>query len=120
MAAGTSTIYFRGAHTGKPQVVSIYEAGSDAALAILPAASEATATANSIKTFMFDEDMIMTDFIARSTTGGVYRFLRAGTPTQATMNAAAHGGTNAGRPRLGYKFKAGVTYSVQVVTALDA
>ena len=120
MAAGTSTLYFRGAMSGKPTVISVYEAGSDAALAILPVASEATATANSLKTFQFDEDAVMVDFIARSTTGGVYRFLRAGVPTQAMVNAATQGGTNAGRPRHGYRFKAGVVYSIQVITALDA
>jgi hypothetical protein len=120
MAAGNSTLYFRGLRTGKPLTVYTYEAGSDAALARLPLDATAIATANSQKDIVFDEPMILVDFIARSTTSGVVAFVASGVRSQASLSMAAHGGTNAGRPREGYRFRPNVKYEVQVVQALDA
>lgn len=120
MAAGNSTLMFRGLRTGKPVTVYTYEAGSDAALARLPLDATAIATANSPKQIVFDEPVVLVDFIARSTTSGAVRFVSGGVPTQAVLNMAAHGGTNSGRPRPGYKFKPNVAYEVQVLQALDA
>jgi len=120
MAAGNSILSFRGLRSGKVVTMTTYEAGSDAALARLPVDATAIATANSPKYFQFDESMVLTDFIARSTTSGVVRFVAGGVPTQATLAMSAHGGTNAGRPREGYRFRAGVQYEIQVLQALDA
>lgn len=120
MAAGNSTIFFRGLKTGKPLTVYTYEAGSDAALARLPLDSTALATANSPKDIMFDEPMVLTDMIARSTTSGAVAWVAANVRTQATHSMASQGGTNAGRPKPGYKFRAGVRYELQVIQALDA
>ena len=120
MAAGNSTIYLRGLTSGKVMTVFTYEAGSDAALARLPLDGTAIATANSPKFIMFDEPMVQVDFIARSTTSGAVAWVAGGVKTQASMNMAAHGGTNSGRPRQGYKFRPSVMYELQVVQALDA
>jgi hypothetical protein len=120
MAAGNSMIYLRGIKSGKPLTLSTYEAGSDAALARLPLDGTALATANSPKQVFFDEPMVQVDFVARSTTSGMVAWVAAGVRTQASMSMAAHGGTNAGRPKLGYRFRAGVAYELQVVQALDA
>ena len=120
MAAGNSTLMFRGLTSGKPMTVYTYEAGSDAALARLPLDATAIATANSPKQIVFPEDMILVDYIARSTTSGAVRWIKGGVPTMGIVNMSAQGGTNAGRPRPGYKFKAGVVYELQVLQALDA
>jgi len=120
MAAGNSQIFFRGRRTGKPVTVYTYEAGADAALARLPLDATALATANSPKDIMFDEPMVLEDFIARSTTGGAVRWVAAGVPTQATHGMSSQGGSNAGRPKPRYRFRAGVKYELQVVSALDA
>jgi len=120
MAAGNSTIYLRGLSSGKVMTIYTYEAGSDAVLARLPLDGTAIATANSPKYMIFDEPMVQVDFVARSTTSGGVAWVAAGVKTQAAMSMAAHGGTNAGRPRQGYKFRPQVMYELQVVQALDA
>jgi len=120
MAAGNSQIFFRGRRTGKPVSVYTYEAGSDAALARLPLDATALATANSPKDLQFDEPMVLEDFIARSTTLGAVRWVAAGVPTQATHAMSAQAGSNAGRPKPRYRFRAGVKYELQVVSVLDA
>lgn len=120
MAAGNSTIMLRGLSTGNPVTLYTYEAGSDAALARLPLDGTALATANSPKQIVFSEDMIQVDFIARSTTSGAVRWIKGGVPTMGIINMSAQGGTNAGRPRPGYKFQAGKVYELQVLQALDA
>ena len=120
MAAGNSTLMFRGLTSGKPMTVYTYEAGSDAALARLPLDATAIATANSPKQITFDEPMVLVDFIARSTTSGAVAFVAGGFKTMAILNMSAHGGTNAGRPRPMYKLRPNIAYELQVIQALDA
>jgi len=120
MAAGISKAVFKGLRTGRDLTVLIYEAGADAAGTLLPMDSRAVATADSSTSIQFDEPMQMIDFIARSTTSGMVRWVRNGQTTQAIHTMSSCGGTNAGRPRPGYKFLPNTKYELEVLQALDA
>jgi len=122
MAAGNSILIFRGLRTGKPVTMYTYEAGADAVGVRLPVDSTAIATAESPTDFNFDEPMQLVDCTSKLATPltGTVRFVAGGIPSQATISFVSHSGTNAGRPREGFRFRANVKYEIQVTQILDA
>jgi hypothetical protein len=97
MGATVGSLYLRGVSSGRKYTVSVYFAGADAvgAYILLDYNSPASATSPNFMTVPELCDVI--DFIPTSATGTL-EWTADGIRTGVTMNLAAFGATNQGRP----------------------